>query len=99
MTIFPATFAFIEFRYASSSSFVGITPATGSPGAGFGGAAQSVSSQVGGGGPAAPPRPPAAPRPAPPTPPNPGGIRITTDEVTTPGVLGVHASGFTITCP
>src|ERR1039458_3670031 len=97
----PATFAFLESGYGASSSFVGMDGGVaGVSAAGFGGPAQSVSSQVGGGGLPAPPRPPPAPpRPAAPIPPSPGGVSITTLDSTRPFVLGVHASGFTITCP
>src|SRR5437660_672518 len=90
-TIAPRTLLFTEFKYASSSACVGCFGSSGFAFAGIGGAAHFGS---GGGG--------VLPKKLNPPPvggANPGGSSSTTCAVTTPLVLGVHASGFTISCP
>src|SRR6266566_1191292 len=96
-TCFPArtialrTLLFTEFKYASSSACVGCLGSAGFAFAGIGGAVHFGS--VGGG---------ALPKKLNPPPvggANPGGSSSTTCAFTIPLVLGVHASGFTISCP
>src|SRR5229473_5055719 len=90
-TIAPRTLPFTEFKYASSSACVGCFGSSGLAAAGIGGAAHFGS----GGGGALPKRLNPPPRGSA----NPGGSTITTCAVTTLLVLGVHASGCTISCP
>ena len=90
-TIAPRTLSFTEFKYASSFAGVGCFGSAGLAAAGIGGAAHFGS---GGGG-----APPKKLNPPPVGGASPGGSTITTCAVTIPFVLGVHASGFTISCP
>src|SRR5882757_1182380 len=90
-TIAPRTLSFTEFKYASSSAAVGCFGSAGFAFSGMGGAAH-LGSGGGGGAPKKLNPPPGGSA-------YPGGSRITTCAVTTPLVLGVHASGFTISCP
>ncbi len=90
-TIAPRTLSFTEFKYVSSSACVGCFGSAGFAAAGIGGAAHFGS---GGGG-----APPKKLNPPPVGGANPGGTTITTCAVTIPFVLGVHANGFTISCP
>src|SRR6267142_6468359 len=90
-TIAPRTLLFTEFKYASSSGCVGWFGGVGFATTSIGGAAHFGS---GGGG-----APPNRLNPPPGGSVNPGGSSITTCAVTTPFVLGVHARGFTMSCP